>query len=79
MYLDCYLFYTFLSCLMVQGFVINDQLIIDFWENANLFNFINLFKQYTPIENDSCIPTKANCLCDVTISVIDFDEQSPWS
>ena len=32
-------------------------------------------KQCTPIENDSSIPTETKCLCDATISAVDFEDQ----
>ena len=40
-------------------------------------NYFNLYfaKQCTPIENDSSIPTETNCLCDATISAVDFEDQ----
>ena len=32
-------------------------------------------RQCTPIENDSSITTETNCLCDATISAVDFEDQ----
>ena len=32
-------------------------------------------KQFAPIKNDSSIPTETNCLCDATISAVDFEDQ----
>ena len=32
-------------------------------------------KQCTTIENDSPVPTETNCLCDVTILGVDFEDQ----
>ena len=59
---------------LIPPLVINDQLITDFREKANYFK-LYFARQCTPIENDSSIPTETNCLCDATISAVDFEDQ----
>ena len=58
---------------LIPPLVINDQLITDFREKANYFN-LYFAKQCAPIENDSSIPAETNCLCDATISAVDFED-----
>ena len=58
----------------ISPFVINIQLITDFREKANFFN-LYFAKHCTSIKNDSSIPTDTKCLCDATISEIDFEDQ----
>ena len=67
-------FYSGKKISLFPPLVINDQLITHFREKANYFNFY-FARQCTPIENDSSIPTETNCLCDVTISAVDFEDQ----
>ena len=54
--------------------VINDQLITDFLEKANFFS-LYFAKQCSSVENVSSTPTETNCLCDATISAVDFEHQ----
>ena len=68
------IFYSDKKIPLIPPLVINDQLITGFRENANYFN-LYFAKQYTPIENDSSIRTEINCLCDATISAVDFEDQ----
>ena len=60
---------------LISPLVINDHLITDFLEKANYFN-LYFAKQCTPIEKDSYIPTETNCMCDATISTVDFGNQN---
>ena len=59
---------------LIPPLVINDQLITGFRENANYFN-LYFARQCTPIENDSSVSTETDCLCDATISAVDFEDQ----
>ena len=68
------IFYSRKKISLIPPLVINDQLITDFQEKANYFN-LYFAKQCTPIENDSSIPTETKCLCDATISAVDFEDQ----
>ena len=67
-------FYSGKKIPLIPPLIINDQLITDFQEKANYFN-LYFAKQCTPIENDSSIPTETKCLCDATISAVDFEDQ----
>ena len=67
-------FYSGKKIPLIPPLVINDQLITDFWKKANCFN-LYFARQCTSIEDDSSIPTETNCLCDATISAVDFEEQ----
>ena len=67
-------FYSGKKIPLIPPLIINDQLITDFQEKANYFN-LHFAKQCTPIENDSSIPTETKCLCDATISAVDFEDQ----
>ena len=59
---------------IIPSLILNDQFITDFREKADYINFY-FPKQCTPIENDSSMPTDTNCLCDATISAVDFEDQ----
>ena len=67
-------FYSGKKIPLISPLVISDQLITDFREKANFFNS-HFAKQCASIENDSSTPTERNCLCDATISAVDFEDQ----
>ena len=53
----------------------NSELVINnFRDNANFFN-LYFTKQYAPVENDSSTPTETDCLHDVTILTLDFEDK----
>ena len=68
-------FYSGKKIPLIPPLIINDQFISDFREKANYFN-LYFAKQCTPIEKDSYIPTETNCMCDATISTVDFENQN---
>ena len=68
------IFYSRKKISLIPPLVINDQVITDFQENANYFNLYFAI-QCTSIESDSSIRTETNCLCDATISTVDFEGQ----
>ena len=67
-------FYSGKKIPLIPPLVINDQVITDFPEKTNYFN-LYFARQCTPTENDSSVPTEKNCLCDATISAVDFEDQ----
>ena len=67
-------FYSGKKIPLIPPLVINYQFITDFHEKGNYFN-LYFARQCTPIENDNSIPTETNCLCDATISAVDFEDQ----
>ena len=67
-------FYSGKKIPLILPLVIKDQLKADFREKASFFS-LYFAKQCTPIKNDSFIPAETNCLSDVTILAVDFEDQ----
>ena len=47
------------------------------FDHIKEYDYFNLYfsRQCTPIEKDRSIPAETNCLCDGTISAVDFENQ----